>query len=464
MKIFFKQPVLVTSVFKICVMLKKLLLSVVVAGLLVVSCTQNNKFKGFTKAKNNVWYKIHGSRNNDTARARLNNYVTVKMRYYLNDTVLFDSKNLEGKFAFPVIKPMFKGDIYDGIKLMAPGDSFTFAVVADSFFYKTANLKKLPDYAKPGEPMYFDIKLLKIQSQSQYQKSENQKLQRQKVKQFKLLADYVKKNNITSKPLESGLIYTTLQKGYGRKPVKGDMCQVFMRVRAIGVDYDLYDNFGKDPLFIEYGKPFDTRGLMQGLGLMHEGEKARLIVPSDIGIGMDGKGGAVPPFSTIIYEIKLDKLKTKAEVNKLRKELAKRKEKEKAALKKAEPGKIAAYIKKHHITVKPTADGLYFISEKEGTGPHPQKGNTLSVHYTLYNLNDEKLFSTLDDGKPFVFVLGAGTVIPGWEEALPMMRKNGKAKLVIPSSLGYKGVEKRAYNIPPYSPLIIDLTLEDIKK
>jgi len=45
-----------------------------------------------------------------------------------------------------------------------------------------------------------------------------------------------------------------------------------------------------------------------------------------------------------------------------------------------------------------------------------------------------------------------------------MMRKSGKAKLVVPSSLGYKGVEKRAYNIPPYSPLIIELTLEDISK
>ncbi len=444
-------------------MLKKLLFSVAIVSLLVVSCKQNDKFDGFTKGPDNVWYKVY-SRGNDTAKARLNNYVTVKMRYYLNDTVLFDSKDIEDKFVFPVIKSMFQGDIYDGIKLMSPGDSFTFAVVADSFFYKTANLKKLPEYVTPGEPLYFDIKLMKIQTQSQYRQSENQKLQREKVKQFKLLSDYVKENNITTKPLESGLIYTTLQKGYGRKPDKGDMCQVFMRVKAIGVDYNLYDNFGKDPLFIEYGKPFDTKGLMQGLGLMHEGEKAELIVPSDIGIGRDGKGGAVPPFSTIIYEIKLDKLKTKEEVKKIRKAQAQKKEKEKEALKKAEPAKISAYIKKHNITVNPTADGLYFISEKEGSGSHPEKGNTLSVHYTLYNLNDEKLFSTLDDGRPFKFVLGAGTVIPGWEEALPMMRKSGKAKLVIPSSLGYKGVEKRAYNIPPYSPLIIELSLEDISK
>lgn len=444
-------------------MVKKFLLSVLVIGFLVVSCKQSVKFDGFTKGSNNVWYKVH-SRSSDTSKVRLNNFVTVNMRYYLKDTVLFDSKELENKFTFPVIKSMFQGDIYDGLKLMSPGDSFTFAIVADSFFYKTANLKKLPDFVTPGQPMYFDVRLIKIQTHNQYQKSENQKLQREKIKQLKLTSDYLKEHDITTKPLKSGLIYSTIQKGYGRKPQKGDMCQVFMRVKAIGVDYILYDNFGKDPLFIEYGKQFDTQGLMQGLGLMHEGEKAQLIVPSDIGIGQDGKAGAVPPFSTIIYEIKLDKLKTKEEVKKLRKAQALKKKEENEALKKAEPEKIAAYIKKHNITVIPTSDGLYFISLKEGAGPHPEKGNTLSVHYTLYNVNDEKLFSTLDNGKPFKFVLGSGAVIPGWEEALPMMRKSGKAKLIIPSDLGYKGVEKRAYNIPPYSPLIIELTLEDIKK
>jgi len=84
-------------------MLKKLLFSVVVIGLLVVSCKQRGKFDGFTQGHDNVWYKTY-THGDDTARARLNDYVTVKMRYYLKDTVLFDSRELEGKFAFPVIK------------------------------------------------------------------------------------------------------------------------------------------------------------------------------------------------------------------------------------------------------------------------------------------------------------------------------------------------------------------------
>ena len=437
------------------------LVAIVLVAFAVVSCHQNNKYSGFENDGHNVWYKIH-TQSGDSLKPHYNDYVTVKMKYYLKDTVLFESKTLENDFVFPVIKPMFKGDIYDGMKLMATGDSFTFAVVADSFYYKTANLKKLPDFVTPGELLYFDIKMLAIQTQQEHKKAEQKKLQQEKLAQQDSLRDYLKKSKITVKPLATGLIYTVLQKGYGRKPAVGEMCQVFLRVEAVGLDYELFDNFKGEPIFIEYGKPFDTKGLMEGLGMMKEGEVARLIVPAEIGVGQDGKGGTVPPFSTIVYKIKLDKLKTREEVKEIRKKQAEKKEKEKESLRNAEPDKISNYIKKHNITTRPTNSGLYYIPLKEGKGPHPVKGNTLSVHYTLYNINDEKLFSTYKDGRPFMFVLGSGAVIPGWEEALPLMRKGGKAKLIIPSKLGYKGVEKKSYHIPAYSPLIIELELTDI--
>jgi FKBP-type peptidyl-prolyl cis-trans isomerase len=442
-------------------MQKKELLIVVLFMMLFASCS-NNKFKGFEKGENSVWYKIH-QKSGDTLKPHLNDYVTVKMRYYLKDTTLFDSKTLENKFEFPIIKPMFKGDIYDGMKLMAEGDSFTFAVVADSFFYNTAGLKKLPDYVKPGDPMYFDIKMEKILSPEQYRKAENMKLQKQRQSQLDLLNKYITDNNITTAPTRSGLYHIVLSKGKGRQPKPGEMCEVHLKVEAIGVEFTLYDNFESDPIFIEYGKPFDTEGLMEGLSLMKEGELAQLIVPSDIGVGKDGKEGAVPPYSTIVYKVKLNKIRSKEEVREIREKQAEKKAREDETLKKAEAGKISAYIEKHNITTKPTASGLYYIPGKEGSGAHPEKGDILSVHYTLYNTNDEKLFSTYDDGKPFDFILEDGVVVPGWVEALPMMKKGGTAKLIIPSKLGYKGVAKKAYNIPAYSPLIIDLELLDFK-
>ena len=442
-------------------MYKKELLIVVLFMMFFASCS-NNKFKGFEKGDNNVWYKIH-QKSGDTLKPHLNDYVTVKMRYYLKDTTLFDSKTLENEFEFPVIKPMFDGDIYDGMKMMAKGDSFTFAVVADSFFYNTAGLKKLPDYVNPGDIMYFDIKMEKVQSPEQHRKVENTKLQKQRQSQLDLLNKYITDNNISTTPTSTGLYHIVLSKGKGNQPKPGEMCEVHLKVEAIGVDFTLYDNFEIEPIFIEYGKPFDTDGLMEGLGLMKEGEVAQLIVPSEIGVGKDGKEGAVPPYSTIVYKVKLDKLRTKEEVKEIRKKQAERKAAENEALRKAEPGKISSYIEKHGITTKPTASGLYYIPVKEGSGAHPEKGDILSVHYTLYNIDDEKLFSTYDEGKPFNFILEDGVVVPGWVEALPLMKKGETAKLIIPSKLGYKGVEKKAYHIPAYTPLIIELQLLDFK-
>ncbi len=441
-------------------MKKVVLSSVVLITLFLFSCT-HDKFDGYKTGDNNVRYKVL-SRSGDTVKPHFNDYVTVTMRYYLKDTVLFDSKSLEGDFEFPIIKPMFQGDIYDGMKLMAQGDSFSFAVVADSFFYKTANMKKLPASVTPGEPLYFDIKMEKVQTMKQHQQAENEKLQKEKQKQQELLDKYLKEQNITTKPLASGLIYTPLIKGHGSKPKPGDMCEVQMSVKGVGLEYELYNNFKDDPIFIEFGKPFDTKGLMEGLGLMREGEVALLVVPSDIGVGQDGNNGAVPPFTTIVYEIKLNKLRTKEEVKKIRKEMADKKQKEKEALRLAEPDKIKKYIIEHNIATKPTASGLYYIALNEGTGGHPVKGDTLSVHYTLYNIKGEKLFSTYDRGTPFMFVLGTGSVIPGWEEAMPMMRKEGKARLIIPSKLGYQDVEKKKYHIPAYSPLVEEVELVNI--
>ena len=441
--------------------MKKVVLSSVALMLLFLfSCTHGN-FDGYKLGDNNVRYKVL-ERSGDTIKPRFNDYVTVKMRYYTKDTLLFDSKMLDGDFVFPIIKPMFQGDIYDGMKLMAQGDSFSFAVVADSFYYKTANMKKLPAFITPGEAIYFDIKMEKVQTVEQYQKAENEKLQKEKQKQLDSLDKYLKENNITTKPLESGLIYTTMIKGHGSKPKPGDMCDVQMSVKGVGLRYELYNNFKDNPIFIEYGKPFDTKGLMEGLGLMREGEVALLIVPADIGVGKDGNNGTVPPFTTIIYEIKLNKIRTKDEVKKIRKEMAEKKKKEKEALRIAEPGKIKKYIEEHNVSVEPTASGLYFIPLKEGNGRHPEKGDTLSVHYTLYNIKGEKLFSTYDRKEPFMFVLGTGSVIPGWEEALPMMRKGGAAKLIIPSKLGYQDVEKKKYHIPAYSPLVEEVELVNI--
>lgn len=110
--------------------------------------------------------------------------------------------------------------------------------------------------------------------------------------------------------------------------------------------------------------------------------------------------------------------------------------------------------------VKTTASGLQYIVEKEGTGATPKKDDVVKVHYKGTLTNGEQFDSSYDRGQPAEFPVGG--VIPGWTEALQLMKVGGKAKLFIPPDLAY-GPSGRP-GIPPNSVLVFDVELIDIVK
>ena len=132
-------------------------------------------------------------------------------------------------------------------------------------------------------------------------------------------------------------------------------------------------------------------------------------------------------------------------------------------LKKEEPSKIANYIKKHNINVKPTESGLYFKDIVEGKGDYPVDGNTVTIEYIHYDLDGNVLQSSYEDETPFTYTVGTGAVIKGWEEAVKLMRKGGKAWMLLPSSIGY-GDYQRTKEVKPYSPLVFELELTEVKR
>jgi len=109
-----------------------------------------------------------------------------------------------------------------------------------------------------------------------------------------------------------------------------------------------------------------------------------------------------------------------------------------------------------------TASGLKYTDLTEGTGASPQKGQTVTVHYTGTLANGKKFDSSYDHGRPADFRIGVGSVIKGWDEGLMSMKVGGKRRLVIPSALGY-GPEGRPPDIPGNSTLIFDVELLGVK-
>jgi FKBP-type peptidyl-prolyl cis-trans isomerase len=92
-----------------------------------------------------------------------------------------------------------------------------------------------------------------------------------------------------------------------------------------------------------------------------------------------------------------------------------------------------------------------------GTGPEAMPGKLLSVHYIL-SLEDGTLVQNSKDfGDPFQFILGTGSVIPGWEIGVNGMKAGGVRTLVIPSDLAYG--EMGSGPIPPNATLIFTVEL-----
>ena len=106
-----------------------------------------------------------------------------------------------------------------------------------------------------------------------------------------------------------------------------------------------------------------------------------------------------------------------------------------------------------------TSGGLVVQDEVVGTGPTAQAGDTVTVNYTG-KLADGTVFDTSIGKAPFQFVLGAGNVIPGWDQGLVGMKVGGKRVLIIPPNLGYGA---QAYGpIPANSTLTFEVELVSV--
>ncbi len=230
----------------------------------------------------------------------------------------------------------------------------------------------------------------------------------------------------------SGLKYVITHKGTGKKAAAGQKVKVHYTGKL--TDGKVFDSS------VERGQPFEfqlgagqvIRGWDEGLALLSIGDKATLIIPSELGYGPNGAGGVIPPNATLIFDVELiDAVDV--------------------------PKPVPFDVEGKKIEKSPS--GLqYIIVHENAAGTQAYANKKVSVHYTGY-LEDGTIFdSSIPRGEPFTFNLGAGQVIKGWDEGIRLMKTGDKLRLIIPSKLGY-GDRGAGGVIPPNATLIFDVEL-----
>ncbi|ARA92747.1 peptidylprolyl isomerase [Rhodothermaceae bacterium RA] len=231
---------------------------------------------------------------------------------------------------------------------------------------------------------------------------------------------------------ESGLQYIELERGDGEHPQPGQVVKVHYRGQVQGDSTIFDDSYERGvPLYFPVGSDRIIPGWDEGIQLMRVGGKARLIMPPELAFGEQGYAGVIPPNATLVFDVELLDV---------------------------QEGAPEAPTEVPEDDFQMLEGGVAYVDLAEGEGEPLQEGDRATVHYTGWLQDGGKFDSSLDNGRPFTFVVG-GNVIEGWSRGVVGMKVGGKRQIVIPPELAYG--EQGAGPIPPNSTLVFEVELLD---
>lgn len=250
-------------------------------------------------------------KNSSAVKAKRGEVLNFSMKYLCNtdnENADFDSIIFEGDYSVMLKnKSHSGGSIEDALSMMHISDSAHFLISADSFYLHTLN-QKCPESLK-GEDLKFEIKLKKILSKKTIEEQRKAYLKDLADKEEIMREDYLIRENIEVEPTMNGLYFTEIQSGNGKSPVPNSKVTVHYKGYFLnGQEFD--SSYGRNkPFSFILGRNQVIPGWEEGLLMMKEGAKAKLIIPSHLAYGDKGYEQIIPPYATLIFEIELLKVK-----------------------------------------------------------------------------------------------------------------------------------------------------------
>lgn len=259
-----------------------------------------------------IYYKLYMF-GDDRTTAKEGDYITADIAYQTMDDSIF----FKGKRTFQLGEIGFEGSIEQCFMLMAENDSASFILNANGLFEKTLGTN-LPSFIPPNSKMKVGIKMYMIRSEEDYKREKEEFLAW--IEDFgeyeqTVLRHFIEEKKINIKPSKSGMYFIPLKEGNGRKVEKGDIVTVNYEGKFLNGEFFDSTVKRKQPFEFVYGTEWQViEGLEEAIGKMRKGDKALIILPSDLAWGADGSStGIVPPFTSVIYEIELIDVRSREE-------------------------------------------------------------------------------------------------------------------------------------------------------
>ncbi len=431
--------------------MKKLTLIALVL-LSLFSC--NREYK---KTENGALMKFYEI-NKNNEMPEIGDLVLVDVTQKIADSVLFSSEMIGEPFEVLIEEPSFVGDFMCALMSMHLNDHASLVFSLDSMFLSIG--EQVPDIVESGTMTEMDIVLKEIVKKEVLEEELRNELISRKNEEVLMLETYY--NDDKCIITEDSLIVLNINKGNGKFAKAGNIMKVYFTFNTLEGD-TLLDFMTGEPYELVFGDMALGQGFYEALSLVGKGGKAEFIIPSSLAFGSEGLQDAILPYTPFGLKLEVIDIMTSDEYEAEQKAIKEKEDAANAKRLKEEPKRIAKYIKDNNITEKPQISGLYYIEKQVGEGDFVQEGDLVAVHYSIYNLDNQLIESSYDYGQPLPFVYGSDQMIAGIEEAIGYMRVGGKARIVVPSRLGFGDITIDE-SLPANTPLVIDLEFVDLQR
>lgn len=425
--------------------MKLRLLFVICISFVLYSC--KSEYKKMDNGALMKYYII----NNDKEMPEIGDMVIVDITQKVADSVLISSDSIGEPFEILLEEPSFVGDLMSALMNMHIGDHVSLIFPIDSLF-ESIN-ETIPDFIEEGTLTEMDITLKDIIKKQVLEEEYRNELISRKNEEDLFLSSYFDSDKYMV--TEDSLIVVEINKGKGRLAKVGDIMKVYFTFLTVDGDTLLDFQTGR-PYELVFGDMALGRGFYEALSLISKGGHIECVIPSSLAFGKDGFYDAILPYTTFKLDLDVVDIMTSDEYEAEQEELMNKKLKE-------ESRNIAKYLKDNNINVEPTSTGLYYIDTEVGSGDSAQIGDMVMVHYTIYNIDNEKIESSYDYNQPMTFIYGNNQMIPGIEEAVGYMKVGGKAKIIVPFQLGFGDIVIDEA-LPANSTLIVDLEFVGLQR